>query len=72
MSIDYKDMYFSYMLLMAGCGRSFTAVDWCIVMMCHNVMHLCIVWVWTISVFGLGCLGVNERSIRSSVDDFSA
>jgi len=27
--------------------------------------------VWTIEAFGPGCLGVNDRSIRSGVDDFS-
>jgi hypothetical protein len=28
--------------------------------------------VWTIEVFGQGCLGVNDRSIWSGVVDFSA
>ena len=27
---------------------------------------------WTIEVFGPGCLVVNDRSVRSGVDDFSA
>jgi hypothetical protein len=28
--------------------------------------------VWTIEVLGRGCLGVNDRSVRSNVDEFSA
>ena len=27
---------------------------------------------WKIEAFGLGCLGVNDRSVRSGVDEFSA
>ena len=27
---------------------------------------------WTIEVFGPGCLGVNDRSVWSGVDEFSA
>ena len=38
MSIDH-DMCLSFVHLMAGCGRSFTAVDWCIAIMCHNVKY---------------------------------
>jgi hypothetical protein len=44
-------------------------VDWCIAMMSHNVMDC-------LDVDGRGMwsrlLGVKDRIIRSSVDDFSA
>ena len=38
MSIDH-DTCLSFVLLMAGHHRPFTAVDWCIAMMCHNVNY---------------------------------
>ena len=38
MSIDH-DMCLSFVRLIVGYGRSFTAVDWCIAMMCHNVNY---------------------------------
>ena len=41
------------------------ALPWCATMWW-------IVWVWTIEAFSTGCLGVNDRSVRSGVDDFSA
>ena len=68
MSIDH-DMCLSFVRLMAGHGRSFTAVDWCIAMMCHNVKY------WqgvAIVAFGLGCLGVDNSSVQSGVNDISA
>ncbi len=37
-SIDY-DMFLSFVLLMAWHGRSLKVADWCIAIMCHNVMH---------------------------------
>ncbi len=52
MSIDYNDVCLSFVLLMAGCGRSFATVDWCVAMICHYVMF---------------CLPVDESSIRSGV-----
>ncbi len=52
MSIDYNDVYLSFVLLMAGLCRSFAAVDWCIAMICHNVMH---------------CLPVDDSSVWSGV-----
>ncbi len=57
----------------SGCGRSFTAVEWCIAMMCHNVMHCLgvvsdsilvpVVSVWTIAVFSWACLGGNDHRV---------
>ena len=67
-SIDH-DMCLSFVLLMGGYGGSFTVVDCCIAMMHHNVMDYLGV---DDRGIGLGCLGVNDRSIWSSVDDFSA
>ena len=49
MSIDH-DMCLSFVRLMVGHGRSFTAVDWCIAIMCHNVMY---------------CMAVDESGIWS-------
>ena len=48
-SIDYE-MFLSFVLLMGGHGGSFTVVDCCISMMCHNVMD---------------DLGVDNRGVRS-------
>ncbi len=39
MSIDYNDMCLSFVLLMVELCRSYAAVDWCIVMICHNMLH---------------------------------
>ena len=58
MSIDH-DRCLSFVCLMVGHGRSFTAVDWCIAIMCHNVK---IVWLWTIVAFGPGCFGVDNAA----------
>ena len=38
-------------------------------MICHNVMHC---WGVDNRGIGLGCLGVNNRSVWSGDDDFSA
>ncbi len=50
-SIDY-DMCLSFVHLMAWCGKSFAAVDWCIAMMHHNVMDY---------------LGVDDRGVWSGL-----
>ena len=45
-------MYLSFVLLMAGRGKSLGTVDWCVATACHYVMY---------------CLPVDDRSIRSGV-----
>ena len=68
-------MYLSFVLLMAGCGKSFGTVDWCIATLCHYVMY-CLpvddrsVWsgvalIMVSTTFSLGCIVVDNNSVRS-------
>ena len=57
------------MFLMAGRGRSFTAVDWCIAIMCHNVKYCMAV---DDSGIRSGLFWCGRCSIQSGVNDISA
>ena len=68
MSIDH-DMCLSFVCLMAGHGRSFTAVDWYIAIMCHNVKYCMAV---DVSGIWSGLFWCGQCSIQSGVNDISA
>ncbi len=68
-SIDY-DMFLRFVLLMGGHGGSFTVVDCCIAMMCHNVMDDSSIWsgvavILMLTTFSPGCIVVDNNSVRS-------
>ncbi len=62
-------MCLSFVHLMAGPGRSFTAVDWCIAMMCHNVSYCLAV---DNSGIESGLFRYGQCSVQSGVNDISA
>ena len=69
-------MYLSFVLLMAGRGKSLRTVDWCIATACHYVMYCLpvddrsvrseVALIMVSTTFSLGCIVVDNNSVRSS------
>ena len=68
-------MYLSFVLLMAGCGKSLGTVDWCIATACHYMMYCLpvddssilsrVALIVVSMMFSLGCIVVDKRPVRS-------
>ena len=69
-------MYLSFVLLMAGRGKSLGTVDWCVATACHYVMYCLpvddrsvrsgVALIMVSTTFSLGCIVVDNNSVRSS------
>ena len=60
MSIDYSDIFLSFVLSILGRGRSFATVDWHIAMICHYVMYCLPVDNHSVRSGGCSCIGVDD------------
>jgi len=68
-------MYLSFVLSMAGHGKSLGTVDWCVATACHYMMYCLpddrsilsgVALIVVSTTFSLGCIVVDNNSVRSS------